>query len=75
MIESGQREAEYRPNSSLSPEIMVQQSPFSTEVLHLSTRTVREYLKRDEIRGKLIGKRWSDSGGIPPMQLGDGQTI
>jgi len=30
----------------------------AAEVLRLSTRTVREYLKRGEIRGKLIGKRW-----------------
>jgi len=27
-------------------------------VLRLSTRTVREYVKRREIRGKIIGKRW-----------------
>jgi excisionase family DNA binding protein len=27
-------------------------------VLRLSTRTMREYVKRGEIRGKLIGKRW-----------------
>ena len=27
-------------------------------VLRLSTRTVREYVKRHEIRGKIIGKRW-----------------
>jgi excisionase family DNA binding protein len=30
----------------------------AAEVLRLSTRTVREYLKRGEIRGKIIGKRW-----------------
>ena len=30
----------------------------AAEVLRLSTRTVREYVKRHEIRGKLIGKRW-----------------
>jgi excisionase family DNA binding protein len=30
----------------------------AAEVLRLSTRTVREYVKRGEIRGKLIGKRW-----------------
>jgi excisionase family DNA binding protein len=30
----------------------------AAEVLHLSTRTIREYVKRGEIRGKLIGKRW-----------------
>jgi excisionase family DNA binding protein len=30
----------------------------AAEVLGLSTRTVREYIKRGEIRGKLIGKRW-----------------
>ena len=30
----------------------------AAEVLRLSTRTVREYVKRREIRGKLIGKRW-----------------
>jgi len=30
----------------------------AAEVLRLSTRTVREYLKRGEIKGKLIGKRW-----------------
>ncbi len=28
------------------------------EVLRLSPRTVRNYLKRGEIRGKIIGKRW-----------------
>jgi excisionase family DNA binding protein len=31
----------------------------AAEVLRLSTRTVREYLKRGEIRGKLVGKRWT----------------
>jgi len=30
----------------------------AAEVLRLSTRTVREYLKRGEIRGKIIGKQW-----------------
>jgi excisionase family DNA binding protein len=30
----------------------------AAEALRLSTRTVREYVKRGEIRGKLIGKRW-----------------
>jgi excisionase family DNA binding protein len=30
----------------------------AAEVLRLSTRTVREYLKRGEIKGKIIGKRW-----------------
>jgi excisionase family DNA binding protein len=30
----------------------------AAEVLRLSTRTVREYVKRGEISGKLIGKRW-----------------
>jgi len=30
----------------------------AAEVLRLSERTVREYVKRREIRGKLIGNRW-----------------
>jgi excisionase family DNA binding protein len=30
----------------------------AAEVLRLSTRTVREYVKRREIKGKLIGNRW-----------------
>ena len=30
----------------------------AAEFLRLSTRTVREYLKRGEIRGKIIGNRW-----------------
>ena len=30
----------------------------AAEVLRLSTRTVREYVKRGEIEGKIIGKRW-----------------
>jgi excisionase family DNA binding protein len=30
----------------------------AAEVLRLSTRTVREYIRRGEIRGKIIGKRW-----------------
>lgn len=30
----------------------------AAEVLRLSTRAVREYVKRGEIKGKLIGKRW-----------------
>lgn len=30
----------------------------AAEVLRLSTRTVREYLKRGEIKGKIIGNRW-----------------
>jgi excisionase family DNA binding protein len=30
----------------------------AAEVLRLSTRTIREYIKRGEIRGKLIGNRW-----------------
>jgi excisionase family DNA binding protein len=30
----------------------------AAEVLRPSTRTVREYVKRREIKGKIIGKRW-----------------
>lgn len=30
----------------------------AAEVLRLTTRTVRKYVKRGEIRGKIIGKRW-----------------
>lgn len=30
----------------------------AAEVLRLSTRTVREYVKRREIKGKIIGRRW-----------------
>lgn len=30
----------------------------AAEVLRLSTRTLREYTKRGEIKGKIIGKRW-----------------
>jgi excisionase family DNA binding protein len=30
----------------------------AAEVLRLSERTVRKYVKSREIRGKLIGKRW-----------------
>jgi len=30
----------------------------AAEVLRLSTRTVREYVKRGEIKGKIIGNRW-----------------
>ena len=30
----------------------------AAEFLRLNTRTVREYLKRGEIKGKIIGKRW-----------------
>jgi excisionase family DNA binding protein len=30
----------------------------AAEVLRLSPRTLREYLKRGEISGKIIGKRW-----------------
>jgi excisionase family DNA binding protein len=30
----------------------------AAEVLRLSSRTVREYVKNGEIRGKIIGKRW-----------------
>lgn len=30
----------------------------AAEVLHLSTRTVRAYVKRGEIRGRIIGNRW-----------------
>jgi excisionase family DNA binding protein len=32
--------------------------PEVAEVLRLSTRTVREHVKRDEILGKIIRKRW-----------------
>lgn len=28
------------------------------EVLRLSTRTVRKYMRQGEIKGKLIGKQW-----------------
>lgn len=28
------------------------------EVLRLSARTVREYVQRGEIKGRIIGKRW-----------------
>ena len=30
----------------------------AAEVLQLSPRTVREYVKRGEISGRIIGKRW-----------------
>jgi len=30
----------------------------AADVLHLSTRTVREYLQRGEIEGHIIGGRW-----------------
>ena len=30
----------------------------AAEVLRLSTRTVREYVKRGEIKGRIIGKQW-----------------
>ena len=30
----------------------------AAEVLRLSTRTVREYVNRGEIKGRIIGKRW-----------------
>ena len=30
----------------------------AAEVLRLSARTVREYVNRGEIKGKIIGKRW-----------------
>jgi excisionase family DNA binding protein len=30
----------------------------AAEVLRLSTRTVRDYVKRGEIRGKIIGNQW-----------------
>ena len=30
----------------------------AAEVLRLSQRTVREYVQRGEIKGRIIGKRW-----------------
>jgi excisionase family DNA binding protein len=30
----------------------------AAEVLRLSTRTVREYVRNGEIKGRIIGKRW-----------------
>jgi excisionase family DNA binding protein len=30
----------------------------AAEVLRLSTRTVREYVRRGEIKGRIIGNRW-----------------
>lgn len=30
----------------------------AAEVLHLSTRTVREYVQKREIEGRIIGGRW-----------------
>jgi excisionase family DNA binding protein len=30
----------------------------AAEFLGLSTRTVREYVRRGEIKGRIIGKRW-----------------
>jgi excisionase family DNA binding protein len=30
----------------------------AAEVLHLSARTVREYVRRGEIDGRIIGGRW-----------------
>jgi excisionase family DNA binding protein len=30
----------------------------AAEFLRLSTRTVRDYVKRGEIKGKIIGKQW-----------------
>ena len=34
----------------------------AAEVLRLSTRTVREYVKREEISGRIIGRRWRFRG-------------
>lgn len=30
----------------------------AAEVLHLSQRTVREYVQREEVEGRIIGGRW-----------------
>lgn len=30
----------------------------AAEVLRLSTRTVREYVRRGQIEGRIIGRRW-----------------
>ncbi len=30
----------------------------AADVLHLSTRTVREYVQRGEVEGRIIGGRW-----------------
>ena len=30
----------------------------AADVLHLSTRTMREYVQRGEIEGRIIGGRW-----------------
>jgi excisionase family DNA binding protein len=48
---------------SASPDLPTFGEPLLTlreaaKMLRLSTRTVREYVKRGEIRGKIIGKRW-----------------
>jgi excisionase family DNA binding protein len=51
---SGIRKLEQSPSSK---ECLLTLSE-AAEVLRLSTRTVREYLKRGEIRGKIIGNRW-----------------
>ena len=32
--------------------------PEAGEVLRLSTRTVREYVRRGELKGRIIGGRW-----------------
>jgi excisionase family DNA binding protein len=49
-----------RPQTDVSPAIGDRLLTLgeAAEVLRLSTRTVREYVKRGEIRGKIIGNRW-----------------
>lgn len=64
IYERGEEETEMKsdnkPRSEASPAIGDRLLTLreAAEVLRLSTRTVREYLKRGEIRGKIIGNRW-----------------
>jgi len=49
-----------KPNTDAAPPIGEKLVTLreAAEVLRLSTRTIREYLQRGEIEGRIIGGRW-----------------
>jgi excisionase family DNA binding protein len=40
----------------------------AADVLRLSTRTMREYLQRNEIEGRIIGGRWRFTRAFPYLR-------
>jgi len=52
---AGRPKRDVAPDSRLEPFLTLREA---AEILRLHPRTVREYVRRGELVGRLIGKRW-----------------